>query len=97
MSADGNWKIVVHTPMGPREVDLTLSVQGASFSGAAKGAMGESAIDGQADGDRLTWTSSITNPMPLTLTFDVAFTGDGAAGKVKLGMLGEAKVTGARA
>jgi hypothetical protein len=97
MSADGKWKIVVHTPMGPREAELELSVQGTSFSGTAKGAMGESAIEGQANGNRLTWTSSITSPMPLTLTFDVAFSGDAAGGKVKLGMLGEANVTGARA
>jgi hypothetical protein len=97
MSADGKWNIVIQTPMGPREAVLDLAVQGATFSGTANGAMGESAIEGVAEGNRLTWTAKITNPMPLTLAFDVIFTGDNAAGKVKLGMLGDANVTGARA
>lgn len=97
MSADGKWKIVVHTPMGPRETELEIAVQGEAFTGTASTGGASNPVQGKADGDRLTWTANITSPMPLTLEFDVTFSGDTAEGKVKLGMLGDAKVTGGRA
>ena len=97
MSADGKWKLVIHTPMGPRQLDLDITEQGSAFTGSARGPMGEAAVEGAVDGPTLSWTSKITNPMPLTLEFEVTFTDDAAAGKVKLGMLGNAKVQGARA
>jgi hypothetical protein len=96
MPVDGQWKIIIQTPMGPREAELEILVQGATFSGTAKGAVGESALEGQVNGDQLTWTSKITTPMPMTLAFDVVFSGDQAHGAVKLGMLGKADVTGSR-
>lgn len=97
MTADGNWNLVVHTPMGPREVALEIVTDGAAFTGKGKGVMGEADIAGKVEGDTLIWTTDITTPLPLKLNFAVAFTGNEASGKVKLGMLGDANVTGARA
>lgn len=97
MSADGNWNLVIHTPMGPRDVALHVATHGTTFTGKAAGPMGEAQVEGQVDGERLTWTTDITSPMPLKLRFDVAFVGDAASGSVKLGMLGDAKVAGERA
>lgn len=96
MSADGNWKVVVQSPMGAREFDLSIKTNGAVFTGHSKGAMGESDIEGQVNGDVLTWRSKITNPIPLDLSFTVTVSGDHLNGVVKLGVLGEAKVTGVR-
>jgi len=96
MSADGKWKLVVTTPMGPREGELDITVAGSTFTGVARGAMGESEIEGKVDGDQLSWTAKVTAPMPLTLEFNVTFSGDNATGEVKLGMLGKAKVSGSR-
>jgi len=97
MSADGNWNLVIHTPMGPRDLALELQTHGTTFTGKATGPMGEAQVEGKVEGERLTWTTDITSPMPLKLQFDVAFVGDAASGSVKLGMLGDAKVVGARA
>jgi hypothetical protein len=96
MSADGNWNLVIHTPMGPRDVALQVVTHGTTFTGRATGPMGEAEVEGQVEGERLTWNTDITTPMPLKLQFDVAFVGDAASGSVKLGMLGNAKVAGER-
>jgi carbon-monoxide dehydrogenase large subunit len=38
----------------------------------------------------------VTKPMPVTLKYNVEVDGDRMAGKVKLGMMGTAKLTGER-
>lgn len=96
MSVDGNWKVVVHSPMGARDFELAVKSNGGTFTGHSKGAMGESDVAGQVSGEVLTWSAKITNPMPLDLDFNVTVSGDELNGTVKLGALGDAKVTGNR-
>lgn len=96
MSVDGNWKITVHTPMGPREAELTVKADGDRFTGRLSGSVGENDIEGQLADSVLTWKSKITNPMPLDLDFSVTVEGDDLAGTVRLGLLGNADVTGKR-
>jgi hypothetical protein len=97
MSADGNWKITIKTPMGPQEVEATIATHGDTFTGAVRGQMGEQAIEGKVAGDTLTWTSAISQPMPMTLDFTATVAGDAISGEVKLGMFGSAPLTGVRA
>ena len=70
MSADGVWKITINTPMGAQEVTATLVTSGNTFTGATKGPMGDQTISGAVDGDTLTWSAQISQPMPMTLEFD---------------------------
>ena len=97
MSADGNWKITINSPMGAQTVDATITTNGDSFTGITKGAMGEQAIEGKVSGDKLTWSTAITSPMPMTLEFDVTVAGDSLSGNVKLGAFGSAPLSGVRA
>ncbi len=98
MSVDGDWKLVLETPMGPQEAQLTVKTTSATaFDGVMSGQAGEQTFAGAIDGDTLTWTTDITTPMPLTLEFDVTVAGDTMSGSAKLGMFGSAPVTGARA
>ena len=98
MAADGVWKIVIETPMGPQEAQLTVKATSATtFDGVLAGSSGDQTFVGAIDGDTLTWQTDITRPMPITLDFTVTVGGDAMSGEAKLGMFGSAPVTGARA
>jgi hypothetical protein len=96
MSADGNWKITINTPMGARTMDVNIATSGDSFTGKVNSEMGAQEVTGKVDGDTLTWTSDITNPMPMKLEFSAKVDGDKMSGNVKLGMFGNASLTGER-
>jgi len=96
MSADGNWKITISTPMGPQEMTVAIATQGDAFTGKAQSAMGDTDFSGKVAGDTLTWSADITKPMPLTLEFDAKVDGDKMTGNVKLGAFGSAPLNGTR-
>jgi hypothetical protein len=96
MSADGNWKITISTPMGPQEVNAQITTQGDTFTGRTESPMGSQEITGKVAGDTLTWSADITKPMPLKLEFEVKVDGDKMSGNCKLGAFGNAPVTGQR-
>ncbi len=96
MSADGDWKITISTPMGPQEVTAHITTAGDTFTGKTESAMGSQEVTGKVAGDTLTWTANITQPMPLTLEFNVTVEGDKLSGTCKLGAFGNAPVTGVR-
>ena len=96
MSADGNWKITINSPMGAQEVEASIKTNGDTFTGTTSGRMGEQTIEGKVDGDNLTWSTAITQPMPMTLEFNATVAGDSMSGNVKLGAFGSAPLTGVR-
>ena len=53
MSADGNWKITINTPMGAQEVNASITTNGDTFTGKTTGRMGDQEISGKVDGDKL--------------------------------------------
>jgi len=97
MSADGNWKITMNTPMGARTMDVAITTSGDAFAGKIDSEMGTQELTGKIDGDTLTWSTDITNPMPMTLEFTVKVDGDKIIGKCKLGTFGIADLAGERA
>jgi hypothetical protein len=96
MSADGAWKITINTPMGPQTVTATITTSGDAFTGKTEGPMGSQDITGKVAGDSLTWNADITSPMPMTLEFQAKVEGDKMTGTVKLGMFGNASMSGER-
>jgi hypothetical protein len=96
MSADGNWKITINTPMGAQTVNATIKTNGDTFTGTTEGQMGKQEVTGKVDGDTLTWSADITNPMPMKLEFTATVAGDKMNGNVKLGMFGNAPLSGER-
>ena len=98
MAIDGTWSADMETPMGTRTISLQLASAGAMLTGKMSGSDGSVEIfDGHVDGNRASWKADITQPMPLTLEFSVTVDGAGMSGSVKLGMFGDAQLTGKRA
>ena len=96
MSADGKWNVTVNSPMGAQQSDVTIKTEGGSFTGRMEGRLGAQDISGKVDGDTLTWSASITQPLPLTLDFTVKVAGDDMTGSVKAGAFGSSPLTGKR-
>ena len=68
MTADGNWSLVVATPMGERPATLSVTSNGSTLRGSQQ-AEGNSAeiFDGTVDGNAVSWKISIVDPMPMML------------------------------
>jgi hypothetical protein len=98
MPVDGNWNLVMTTPMGERNTTLSLKSAGGSLTGT-HGADGNSTeiFDGTVNGDDVAWKVSITNPMPLTLAFTGKVAGDSISGEMGIGPMGSFPFTGTRA
>ena len=98
MSADGTWNLTLQTPMGERRSTLTLSTAGSTLTGTQEAEGNTTEIsEGSANGDNLSWKVSITNPMPLTLTFNGTVNGNTLSGSADTGMFGAFPFEGTRA
>jgi hypothetical protein len=99
MAVDGTWKLTINTPMGSQESTLVITASGATLTGTQSAGSGEGKpIDeGTVNGNNISWKSSITRPMPMTLEFTGVISGDTINGEVKLGMFGSQTFTGTRA
>ena len=98
MAADGTWNCTVDTPMGAQQMTITLATNGAELTGKVSTSQGESEItSGTVDGNNLTWTISITQPMAMDIETTATVDGDTLTGESKLGTFGTAKLTGTRA
>jgi hypothetical protein len=98
MSVDGNWNIVVSSPMGDQPTTLELKNDGGTLTGV-QGAQGQSQpiTNGKLDGDTVTWSNSVTQPFPMTLEFTGTLAGDTLNGNVKAGSFGSFPFKGSRA
>ncbi len=97
MSASGKWDVTMNTPMGAQQGTLDIDVDGDTLTGTMTGAQGALQLDnGKADGNNLSWTANMTQPMPMTLEFSALVDGDAISGSVKLGAFGTASFNGSR-
>jgi hypothetical protein len=97
MTADGNWSLVVVTPLGERRGNLSLKTEGNTLNGSQM-ADGNSVeiFDGAVNGNEVLWKISITDPMPMTLEFGGPVNGDEIAGTVRLGEFGNSSFSVSR-
>jgi hypothetical protein len=96
-AVDGNWDVVVRTPLGDQKATLTVRSAGATFTGSLSGALGSVEIpNGTVDGDTLAWVMSITTPMTMTLECSATIDGDALTGSVGAGVLGSFPLSGTR-
>jgi hypothetical protein len=97
MSVAGTYECVTKTPMGDQKSDVTIVVDGDTFTGTNAGAMGSMDMEnGKVDGNKLTWTMKMTVPMPMTLEGEATVDGDAITGTVKAGAFGAFPLTGIR-
>lgn len=94
---DGEWDVVINTPMGAQPALLTLRSDGTRFSGTAVGEIGSVDIaGGTVEGDQARWSMRISKPFPMTLTARVTITDDRVEGSVDAGMMGLMPIAGVR-
>ncbi len=97
MTADGNWNLVVSTPMGERQATLSLKTERSTLKGSQMADGNSTEIfDGTVNGDAMSWKVSITDPMPMTLEFNGTINGDEVSGSVVLGDFGTSSFSGTR-
>lgn len=98
MSVDGNWKVTMNTPMGSRDVNLTLKQDGDNLSGSWGGAQGTQEFSGgKVDGDTLTWAVTMSGAMgQMELQFKGKVDGDNLSGDVQFGSFGSGTFSGTR-
>lgn len=95
MAVDGKWNIVIKTPMGDQTGVLTLKQEGDALTGSMSGPQGDAPIEeGKVEGEKLSWQTKVTTPMPLTLEFEGLTEGDKISGNVKLGAFGTSTFSG---
>jgi hypothetical protein len=98
MAADGTWNLTMNTPMGERRSTLTLSTSGGTLAGKQEAEGNTTDIaEGTVNGNDVSWQVSITNPMPLTLTFSGTVDGNSMNGTADTGMFGSFPFEGTRA
>ena len=94
---DGNWKITLAPPMGPpQQMTGRFTTDGAVLKGVFDSDQGSQDFEGKVDGSRLKFDLHVTQPMKITLKYDLEVVGDVMTGKVKMGMFGTGKLTGER-
>lgn len=95
---DGTWNCKMDTPMGSSDVTLTLTTAGNDLSGKLSSPQGEMEFTGgTVEGNNLSWTVSVQQPMPMEIPTTATIDGDTLTGESKLGSFGTAKLTGTRA
>ncbi|GAB3115184.1 xanthine dehydrogenase family protein molybdopterin-binding subunit [Aestuariicella hydrocarbonica] len=94
---DGDWKMILSTPMGPQEISGHFETQGDLLSGYLSSPEGQMDFSGTAEGNNLKFDLKVQKPMKITLKYNLTVDGDKLAGKCKMGIFGSAKVSGERA
>lgn len=97
----GTWALTMRTPIGSIPAELVFTADGETLQGTATG-KSETVVLSMVtstpgpDGERVTWSQSITRPLRLNLDFEVVLTGDEMHGFSRAGRLPRSTVTGRR-
>ncbi|MCH2438908.1 MAG: hypothetical protein MK182_07375 [Acidimicrobiales bacterium] len=98
MGIDGNWNLVIPTPMGDHDGALSCQVDGNTLTGTMTGPAGAMEIqNGTVDGDSATFTGEITSPMAMSFKVSMSVTGDALDGEADMGSFGTSGFSGTRA
>jgi len=93
---DGDWKMVLSTPVGPQEMKGHFETKGQELSGYLSAAEGQQGFTGTVEGNRVKFDLKVEKPMKITLKYDLVVEGNKISGKVKMGIFGSAKLAGER-
>lgn len=97
----GTWALTMRTPIGSIHADMTFTGDDTNLSGTAVGSaetvdLRDVVTTPASDGERVTWSQSITKPLRLNLDFDVTVSRDEMHGFSRAGRLPRSAVTGRR-
>jgi hypothetical protein len=94
---EGKWNITLKTPVGDKSGVLDLRTEGATLTGSLSDGEHHAAItDGKIDGNKLSWSAKLTQPMRMSIKFTATVEADRISGAAKH-LLGKATFTGTRA
>ena len=94
---EGKWNITLKTPVGDKSGVLDLRAEGSTLTGSLSDGEHRAAItDGKVDGNELSWSAKITQPMRMSIKFTATVDADHISGAAKH-LLGRATFTGTRA
>ena len=94
---EGKWNITLKTPMGDISGVLDLKIEGATLTGSLSDREHHAAItDGKIDGNKLSWSAKITQPMRMNVKFTAIVEADRIHGAARH-LLVKATFTGTRA
>jgi len=97
MAVDGKWEIVINSPLGAQKATLDIATEDTALTGTQQAAQGSGPLEnGKVDGNNVTWSATISSPMPLTLDFTGTVDGDKLSGGVKAGAFGSFPFSGNR-
>ena len=89
MAFEGNWQLMMDSPMGKRPASLSIREVTGSLEGALTTGMGTASVSGRADGSSVEFNAPMQGPMGV---MDLAFTGTvnggEASGQVQFGAMG---------
>jgi cyclohexanone monooxygenase len=97
MNADGKWNAIAATQMGEQKFTLRFKTNGGTFTGSMHSNFGALLISGIIDGDTLSWSTVMSQPISMSLDYNVRIQGDELTGKVNGGAFGTAPIQGTRA
>jgi imidazolonepropionase-like amidohydrolase len=91
----GTWDVTVSTPQGSNEASMTVTQNGASFTGQMTSQMGTTTIDnGQVSGRSANWSITLTmGGQSMTITFQGEVEGNRMRGTADLPGMGSASFT----
>ncbi|BFG80574.1 hypothetical protein PTKU46_86080 [Paraburkholderia terrae] len=97
-SLDGIWDCTVTTPMGKKQQELMVrSVAAGKLEGEMRDNNGSIPLqEGKVDGNKLSWTMQVTQPIKITLTVEVQIDGNRFSGFAKASMLGKSAIEGTK-
>jgi len=91
---DGDWDIILSTPVGPQKMVGHFETNGSDLSGYLAAAEGQQAFTGTVQGNNLIFDLKVEKPMKITLKYNIVLDGTKLTGKCKMGIFGSAKLTG---
>jgi hypothetical protein len=98
MSVEGNWQLVIGSPMGKQQVTVVFQENDGVLTGTLTNNANQittEIFDGSVDGDELRWKVKMKQ-MNMTLAFNTTVDENNITGKVKAGMFGKFAVSGKR-
>ena len=96
--ASGSWDVEIDSSYGKLAAVFHVTRTDNAITGTVEGSMFETMPikEGSIDGNSAAWKVSATQPMAMTLEFEVTFNGDSVSGAAKFGEYGAGTVTGSR-
>jgi hypothetical protein len=93
---DGSYDCTVKSPLGDQKMTLTVNSDGSTFTGSVSGAMGAMDVQGEVNGNQVSWKQQMTVPMPMALDCQATIDGDTLVGTVGAGAFGSFPMNGTR-